>query len=489
MQIPKQKSLKLNFAMNLLLTASSFVFPLITFAYSSRILGPNGTGTVAFCLSIVSYFSMFAQLGIQVYGVRICAGVRDDKEKLSETVQELLIITLSTSALSYIILGFLLLFCPELSEDTNIILMLCPLILLNTLGAEWLYKALEEYTYITIRSIAVKILGAVLLFFVVVNDQDYVQYAFIVLFINGASSILNLCNMHKHITFSKKGKYCFKRHIKPLILLFLSSFAVSVYTNLDLIMLGFMSSKVEAGYYDAAMNVRRVLTSLVTSLGVVLLPRASYYIENNLYDDFVSISKKAIGFVFYSSIPMAAFVALYSLDVLVIVVGDAYHAAAIPTSILSIVIVLVGLSNITGTQMLIPLKQDSAMFWSALAAAILDFVLNLFLIPMLGATGTAISTVFAETTILILQIMWLRKFVKLRELFIFPIKPVISTIVSLLIAFSLTSILDGGLIGFISGFLSFALAYIIISRAIKDPFTIEIFDLARKGINKVTHPS
>ena len=88
------KSIKLNFIMNALLTMSNLIFPLITFPYVSRILLPVGTGKVAFATSVVTYFSMFAQLGIPAYGIRVCAQVRDDKDKLSRTVQELLLISL-----------------------------------------------------------------------------------------------------------------------------------------------------------------------------------------------------------------------------------------------------------------------------------------------------------------------------------------------------------------------------------------------------------
>ena len=99
----KKKSLKLNFIMNIILTMSSFIFPLITFPYVSRILLPIGTGKVSLATSVITYFSMFAQLGIPTYGIRACAKVRDNREELSKVAQELLIINIIMSAISYIV--------------------------------------------------------------------------------------------------------------------------------------------------------------------------------------------------------------------------------------------------------------------------------------------------------------------------------------------------------------------------------------------------
>lgn len=139
--------------MNALLTMSSFIFPLITFPYVSRILLPLGTGKVNFATSVVNYFAMFAQLGIPTYGIRACAKVRDNKEKLSRTVHELLFINLFMCVLVYITFFIALFNVSRLEQDKTLYLVIGISIILNALGVEWLYKALEKYSYITVRSI------------------------------------------------------------------------------------------------------------------------------------------------------------------------------------------------------------------------------------------------------------------------------------------------------------------------------------------------
>ena len=92
MKVNKIHSVKYNFIMNFVLSASSFLFPLITFPYISRILGAEGNGTISFYSSIANYFLLVASLGIPTYGIRACARVRDDAEELAKTTKEILVI-------------------------------------------------------------------------------------------------------------------------------------------------------------------------------------------------------------------------------------------------------------------------------------------------------------------------------------------------------------------------------------------------------------
>ena len=185
----KTKSLKLNFIMNAILTMSSFLFPLITFPYVSRVLLPIGTGKVSFATSLISYFNLFAQMGIPTYGVRACAEVRDNRSELTRTSQELLIINLIMSLISYGILAMALIFVPRLREDKTLYIIISSTILLSAIGMEWLYKALEQYTYITIRSIIFKFVALIFMFLLIHQPTDYVIYGGITIFAASASNI------------------------------------------------------------------------------------------------------------------------------------------------------------------------------------------------------------------------------------------------------------------------------------------------------------
>lgn len=408
----KQKSIKLNFIMNAILTMSSFIFPLITFPYISRVLLPVGTGKVSFAISLISYFSMFAQLGIPTYGIRACAKVRDDREKLTRTAQELLIINLITSLISYAVLAAVLILVPRFREDRILYVIVSSTILLTSIGMEWLYKALEQYTYITIRSIIFKFLALIAMFLLVHAQNDYVAYGAITIFAASASNILNFINVHRYIDIKPVGNYNLRGHLKPISIFFAMSCATTVYVHLDAVMLGFMATEADVGLYDASVKIRKVLLSVVTSLGAVLLPRVSYYIECGRMEEFKKITNKALSFVWLVAAPMTVFFILFAKESVLLLSGEAFMGSIVPMQIIMPTLLFVGISNLTGIQMLVPMGREQVVLYSEIAGAVVDVVINAILIPKYAAAGAAIGTLVAEIVVLIVQCAVLRGDVK-----------------------------------------------------------------------------
>lgn len=404
----KQKSIKNNVIMNMILTMSSFVFPLITFPYVSRILMPEGIGKVSFATSLVSYFLMFSQLGIPTYAVRTCAKVRDNKKILSKTAQELLIINVIMAVVSYIFLLLSICIIPKLQVEKTLYLIISSTIFLTAIGVEWLYKALEQYTYIAIRSIIFKFLALVAMFCLVHEESDYVIYGAISIFAASASYILNFINVRKYIYLSPVGKYELKRHIKPILVFFAMACATTIYTNLDSVMLGFMKTDTDVGYYNAAIKIKTILVSVVTSLGVVLLPRSSYYLENNMEDEFRYIASKAMNFVFVAAIPLTIYFFAYAQEGICFLSGEAYLGSIIPMQIIMPTVIFIGITSISGTQMLVPLGREKFVLYSEILGAVTDVLLNLALIPKFAAAGAAIGTLVAEFVVLLVQFMALK---------------------------------------------------------------------------------
>lgn len=405
----QQKSLKLNFIMNAILTMSSFLFPLITFPYVSRILLPIGTGKVSFANSVVTYFVMISQLGIPTYGIRACAIVRDDEEKLKKTVYELFAINVVMSILAYIVFFAALIYVPRLRADRTLFLITGTLIFFNTIGVEWLYKALEQYTYITVRSIIFKFIALIAMFVLVHDVDDYVIYGGISIFAASASNVFNFIRLRKIIGKKKVSQLNFKQHFKPVFTFFIISCATTIYTNLDNVMLGFMKDDVEVGYYNAATKIKNILVSIVTSLGTVLMPRASYYLQNGMKEEFYKLSKKAIKFVFLAATSMMIYFMLFAREGVLFLSGEAFEGAILPMMIIMPTLFFIGLTNIMGIQMLVPMGREDAVMISTFAGAIVDLILNAIAIPILGASGAAIGTLVAEFVVLIVQLIYLRK--------------------------------------------------------------------------------
>lgn len=405
----EKKSLKLNFIMNTILTMSAFVFPLISFPYVSRILLPEGTGKVSFATSLISYFVMFAQLGIPTYGVRACAKVRDDKHLLSKTAHELLIINLVMTAVSYVLLALALIFVPRLREDRLLYIVVSLTIFFTTIGMEWLYKALEQYTYIAVRSIIFKAISLVAMFLLVHEKKDYVIYGGISIMASSASFVMNFFHARKYIYMRPMGGYDFKPHLKAVAVFFAMSCASTIYTHLDTVMLGFMDTDTTVGYYNAAVRIKNILVSIVTSLGMVLLPRASYYVEHKLWDQFRDISRKALNFTFAAATPMMLYFILFARDGIFLLSGEEYAGSILPMQLAMPTLLFIGISNILGIQILVPMGKETSVLWSIIAGAVVDLILNIALIPAFGASGAAAANMLAEGTVMVVQIVMLRK--------------------------------------------------------------------------------
>ena len=405
----KPASVKKNFIMNTILTVSSFVFPLITFPYISRVLLADGTGRVSFARSIIAYFLMISALGIPTYGSRACAQVRDDKEKLSKTAQELMIINVLMCLISYALLALAIIFIPKLRDERTLLVVLSSTLILNAIGMEWLFKALEKYTYITIRSIIFNIIGIIFMFLLVHQKSDYVIYGAISVGASSLGYILNLFYAGKYSSLKPPGHYDLKQHFKPVLIFFSMACAITVYTNLDLVMLGFMKNETEVGYYHAAIRIKEILLAIITSLGAVLLPRLSYYIQNKMFAEFRKTTKRAINFVFLFATPLMIFFLLFAEDGILLLSGSDFMGAVLPMQILMPTLLLIGLTNLLGMQILIPLGREKMVLYSVIAGAATDLILNAILIPRLASVGAAIGTLAAEVVVLIVQLIALRK--------------------------------------------------------------------------------
>lgn len=404
----KIHSVKYNFIMNAILTVAGIIFPLITFPYISRVLLVEGSGKVAFATSVVTYFTMFASLGIPTYGVRACAIVRDNKEKLSKTVQELLIISGGTTLLTYIVFGISLFVIPEFAQERTLLLIVGLGIGLNTIGVQWLYNALEQYSYITTCSILFKVIGMVLMFLLVKESSDYQIYGGVYVIASFGSYVLNFICLRKFVTFQKTGTYQFKQHLKHIMVFFAMSAGASIYLNLDVVMLRFLQSNEAVGYYNAGIKVKTVLVTCVTSLGTVLLPRLSYYIETADKKAFQLMVGKAFRFVFVAASAVTVYFSIFARESILLLSGEAFLPAVGPMMILMPTVLLIGLSNVTGIQILTPNGREREVMYSIWGGAILDFVLNLIVIPKFSANGAALSTLLAEGMVLLLQCWFLR---------------------------------------------------------------------------------
>lgn len=408
-----QKSIKKNFMYNTLLKLLNMIFPLITFPYVARILSAEGVGKVDFSVSVIQYFILIAQIGIPTYAIRECAKHRDDREKLSKTVQEILVINLLMIVVAYFIF-FITLVSIDKFENYQTLLMIMSINIISTsIGIEWFYQAIEEYRYITIRSLVVKLISLILVFTFIKQENDYVLYGLITVLSVSAGNIFNIVHVNKYITLFKRFKnYNFKRHVKPILVLFAMSLSISIYVNLDTVMLGFISGDHSVGLYAAANKILKVVLALVTSLGVVLLPRMSYYIQNNAFLEINKLIKKSLDFILMISIPAVVGIFMLAEPIIYLFAGNDYTEAVLTVKVMSPIIIAMGLSNLIGIQVLISHGREKITLISTIIGAFINFSLNIVLISQFQQNGAAIGTLIAEVAVTITQIIFAHSFIK-----------------------------------------------------------------------------
>ena len=476
------KSIKLNALLNIVLTLSNIIFPLITFPYISRILNPTGIGLTSFFSSIGNYGILLASLGISTYGIKAVASVRDDRDKLSKVVQELMIINVAMSIITTVILLFMTIFITQLNREFSLLLITCGTILSSPFALNWLYSGMEEYTYITTRSVVFKILSLILIFLLVKRPEDYIVFASISLFSSLSSNILNLWHSRHFINIKLYKNLQFKHHFKPMWYLFASLLAVNIYTNLDTVMLGFINGNEDVGYYSVASKVKWILLSLITSISAVLLPRLSFYISKNDTSNFRKILKESSAVIFFIAIPLMVFFIVEAKDSILLLGGSQYLPATLAMQILMPILLISGFSNITGNQILIPMNREKYFMVAVTIGAVINLILNLLLMPKFGIIGASVATLFAELSQMMVQLHFSKEYlvsnISIKSLVNVIIATVVSTI-PLIILNQLITITIPFYSLMLEGFAFFSL-YLVILLLLKEEVTIQLFSLLAK---------
>lgn len=397
-----EKNLKKNFIMNFIKILINLLFPLITFPYISRILLPEGIGRVAFVQSINNYFLLFINLGIPLYGIREIARVRNNGLEKSKVFSEILFLNIFTTIIG-ITFYFIFYQLNMITDDREIFLIFSVVLLFNFLSVDWFFQGIEDYKYITVRTIIVKIISFIFLIIFVKEKSDICKYAIIVVFSLIGSNFFNIIRALKLVKLELKGLNI-KRHLKGILIIFSMNLAISIYTNLDSVMLGSYGSKYALGIYSAASKMIHLILGIITSLGAVLLPRISNYISEKKEEEIKIILEKTFSFLIALIIPSIIGLYFTGNEIIRLFAGKEYIEAVITLKILSLIILFIGFSNFVGIQILYPRGEEKKVFYSVLIGAIVNFSLNLFLIPKYLQNGAAIATCIAEFMVIVVQI-------------------------------------------------------------------------------------
>lgn len=391
-------------------------------------------GAISFAQSIITYFSLVAMLGVSTYGVRACAQVRDNDKELARVVQELLVILAVSTTIVFTIYLIALTVVPRFYEDRPLFLVFGVALWLASFGVEWFYQAIEQYGYITIRSLAVKLMGLILMFLLVHNANDYRIYGAIVVFTGYGANILNMVRLRQLVRFRPWKELNIRRHFKPMLSFFVSSVSSGMYSQADMVLLGFLAPNSVVGIYQLVAKIKNMLVIAINSVVNVMLPRLSYYAANQ-HGKYHALLIKNIGFVLLFASAGIAVAALNTESIIDILGGSQYQGATTPLLLILPALLFASLNTVL-SQYLISSGHEKQYAIVNFTGLISSIIYCLLLIPPYGASGAALSCSLCELTALIIRCIYARDFLRAIihhvQLWQAPVSALAATLITLL---------------------------------------------------------
>jgi len=398
-------SIAKNYIFNVVYQIITLIIPLITVPYISRVLGSKGVGINAYTYSVIQYFVLFGTIGISLYGNRAIAYVREDKKKLSETFWSIFVLKLITTFLAYIVF---IIFLEMVGSYEHIFLLQSFYLLAAMIDISWLFMGLEDFKKTVTRNLFIKIMGALCIFLFVKTSNDLWKYVFIL----ALSQFLGQLTMWIYIPATvNKIKIDWKKvksHLASSISLFIPQIAIQIYVVLNKTMLGLMSNTNEVGFFDNADKIVKMVLSVVTAMGIVMLPRVSNTFAKGDISKVNSYLYQSFDFASYLSFPLMFGLMAIADKFTPWFFGPGFIKTGSIMMMISPIIVLIAWSNVIGQQYMMPTGKIQAYTLSVIIGAIVNFILNLILIPQYHAVGTAIATFVAEFTVTFLQLVFLK---------------------------------------------------------------------------------
>lgn len=409
--------LKQNIFYNILLTVSGFVVNFITFPYLSRVLGVQNIGVVNFVDSIVNYGIIFSMLGVGTIGIREVSKNRSIKDDLSKSFLDIFSFNAIFTFLSMFILVVCTFTIPFLFSYREFLYIGVLKIFFNFLLVEWFFKGIEDFRYITVRSLIVKILFSISIFvFIKTKNQSYLYYLLTLVLI-----VINVLFNWRYL-FSKVNfnlhQIQLHKYSKSIVVLGIYAILTSMYTTFNVVYLGFIAGDTEVGLYSTATKLYTIFLAIYTAFTGVMLPRmSSLYQEGNI-EAFKTLIKKSLEILFLFSFPLLIFTTVFAPEIIYIIAGNGYVGASLPMRIVMPLLFVIGYEQILILQILMPIKKDKVVLRNSIFGAILSLLLNFLLVPHLLSIGSAIVWVASEILILILSQIVVKKVIQIG----FPLK-------------------------------------------------------------------
>lgn len=375
------------------------ILPLVTAPYIARVLGPEKIGIYSYTFNVASYFMIFANLGIANYGNREIAKARQNYEKLNQTFSN--IVSLHMGLTIVMMLFYTLYLC---FWKKDIYSYICFIYLIGTFfDINWFFFGIEKFKITVTRNTIIRLISVVSIFIFVKDQNDLWKYILIMALGNAIGQSAVWIVVPQYIKLVKPQWKEIKKHVKPLLILFIPVIAVSLYKSMDKIMIGTFSNNTQLGYFENAEKIINIPLSLITAVGTVMLPKMSNMVASGNSKQILNYIKISIKYVMIIAIAFSFGTAAIAPVFTPLFFGKSFIESGVLIQMLSITIPFIAFANVLRTQFLIPNSYDRSYTISILLGAGLNVIVNVLLIPQLGALGAVIGTIIAETSVCLIQ--------------------------------------------------------------------------------------
>jgi len=407
----KKRSFAGNYIFNLIYQVIALALPLVTTPYLSRVLGADGIGKYSYAQSIVSYFALAAALGTTLYGQRQIARVSSDAEERSKLFWEIFLFRILGAIIATGIYCCTIL--PIYSASALLYAVAAIEIITVAFDITWFYQGMENFQPIAVATAVGRLLAMAAIFIFVKDKNDLIIYVICYCASLLAGNIFSWKNVRGYLVPVKPSSFKILKHFLPSVALFASQFAIQIYTVLDKTMIGIITrSDFENGYYEQSQKLIKVLIALVTSLGVVVASRVAVLWKEEKKKDVYDMIYGSFRFVFALGLPMAIGAMLVLSRFVPIFYGEGFEPVIPIISILVFMFPVIGCSNVIGIQLLVPTGRENKLTVSVMAGAVVNVLLNVFLIWFFAAKGAALASVIAELAVTAVQLWFVRKEIK-----------------------------------------------------------------------------
>ncbi len=418
-------SVKRNFMYNIFYQLLTIITPLVVTPYVSRVLQPEGVGIYAYTYATANYFVIFTMMGLNNYGNRIIAKVRDNKTELSQTFWHIYIMQVMTALISiiaYIFAGIIL------KENRSVYWIMILYVISAGIDITWFFQGLEQFKLIVLRNAIVKIISIISIFIFVKSEVDIIAYTIIMASSILVNQVLLWTFIFRFVDYSKVKFSNITIHIKPNMILFIPTIAISFYRIMDKIMLGIMSGTVEVGFYESTDKLISLPLCIITAFGTVMLPRMANLTGKVNKEELRKIIQMSLALAVLISVPIMIGMMAIMDEFVPFYYGPRYDKCIFLFYILLPSTLFIAMANVIRTQVLLPNELDKVFVLSCVLGAVINIIINIVLIPKLGSIGAAIGTLITEITVFTVQALYTYQYFVCLDLIKFIAVAVLSSI-------------------------------------------------------------